>query len=46
MFATVDAAGGTVAIRSFEIGFDEQEIAGMRRRIGATRWPAHSGRRV
>jgi pimeloyl-ACP methyl ester carboxylesterase len=27
------------AVREFEIGFDESEIAEMRRRISATRWP-------
>src|SRR3954463_16559637 len=27
------------AVREFEIGFDEAEIAEMRRRIQATRWP-------
>ena len=30
----------TVAVREFEIGFDESELAEMRRRIEATRWPA------
>ena len=29
----------TAAVREFEIGFDESEIAEMRRRISATRWP-------
>src|ERR671930_2307472 len=29
----------TAAVREFEIGFDESEIAEMRRRIEATRWP-------
>jgi hypothetical protein len=28
----------TAAVREFEIGFDESEIAEMRRRISATRW--------
>src|SRR6476469_5584223 len=27
------------AVREFEVGFDEAEIAEMRRRISATRWP-------
>ena len=27
------------AIREFEIGFDESELADLRRRIAATRWP-------
>src|SRR5919109_1004734 len=27
------------AVRAFEIGFDESELAEMRRRISATRWP-------
>ena len=29
----------TAAVRDFEVGFDESEIAEMRRRISATRWP-------
>ena len=29
----------TTPVREFEIGFDESEIAEMRRRISATRWP-------
>src|SRR5436305_2246230 len=29
----------TPAIRPFEIGFDESELAALRRRIEATRWP-------
>jgi pimeloyl-ACP methyl ester carboxylesterase len=29
----------SAAVREFEIGFDESEIAEMRRRISATRWP-------
>src|ERR1700709_1185206 len=29
----------TAAVREFEIGFDDSEIAEMRRRISATRWP-------
>ena len=29
----------TGAIREFEVGFDESELTGMRRRISATRWP-------
>src|SRR6201990_1064281 len=27
------------AVREFEIGFDESELTGLRRRIAATRWP-------
>jgi hypothetical protein len=29
----------STAVRDFEIGFDESELAEMRRRISATRWP-------
>jgi pimeloyl-ACP methyl ester carboxylesterase len=36
---TEATAGDTTAIRTFEIGFDESELADMRRRITATRWP-------
>ena len=39
MSATEVTAGGTTAIREFEIGFDESELAELRRRIAATRWP-------
>ena len=31
--------GGSTDVRPFEIGFDESELADLRRRIGATRWP-------
>ena len=33
------AAGDTAAIRSFQVGFAEAELADLRRRINATRWP-------
>jgi hypothetical protein len=39
MSATNATAGGTAAIRKFEIGFDESELTGLRRRIAAARWP-------
>ena len=39
MSATEPTAGGTVAVRAFEIGFEESELADLRRRINATRWP-------
>src|SRR6188472_1929478 len=39
MSASEVTAGGTAAIREFEIGFDESELTGLRRRIAATRWP-------
>src|SRR5258707_1864614 len=39
MSATEVTAGDTAVIREFEIGFDESELTGLRRRIAATRWP-------
>src|SRR6188472_3998987 len=39
MSASEVTAGGTAAIREFEIGFDASELAELRRRIDATRWP-------
>jgi pimeloyl-ACP methyl ester carboxylesterase len=39
MTATDVLAGNRTAIREFEVGFAESELADMRRRISATRWP-------
>src|SRR5271154_1487355 len=39
MPATDGTATGSTAVRPFEIGFDESELADLRRRIAATRWP-------
>src|SRR6202453_3913937 len=33
------ARGNTTAIRRFRVGFPEAELAELRRRIAATRWP-------
>ena len=33
------ARGGNTAIRPFQVGFPESELAELRRRISATRWP-------
>jgi Epoxide hydrolase N terminus len=34
-----DNQAAATAIRPFQVGFPEAELAGLRRRIGATRWP-------
>ena len=39
MFATDVAAGGGTDIREFRIGFPEADLAELRQRIEATRWP-------
>ena len=39
MTATEVPVGQSEAIREFEIGFGEAELADLRRRIAATRWP-------
>ena len=39
MSAPESSTGGGTAIRPFEVGFDESELADLRRRIAATRWP-------
>jgi hypothetical protein len=39
MSATELTARGTVAVRALEIGFEESELADLRRRINQTRWP-------
>jgi pimeloyl-ACP methyl ester carboxylesterase len=39
MSATDVAAGDKTAVRPFQVGFPEEEIAELRRRINATRWP-------
>src|SRR3954462_1331367 len=39
MSATEATARGATAVRAFDIGFDESELAELRRRIEATRWP-------
>ena len=39
MSATEATARGATALRAFDIGFDESELAELRRRIEATRWP-------
>src|ERR671936_1714475 len=39
MSATEATARGATALRAFDIGFDEPELADLRRRIAATRWP-------
>ena len=33
------AVGGNTAIRPFRVGFSDEEIDDLRRRIRATRWP-------
>jgi pimeloyl-ACP methyl ester carboxylesterase len=37
--STEHAAGDMTAIRSFQVGFSEAELADLRKRINATRWP-------
>jgi len=37
--SAAQAVGGSTAIREFHIGFAESELADLRRRIDATRWP-------
>ena len=37
--SATEAVGGATAIREFHIGFAESELADLRRRIEATRWP-------
>jgi pimeloyl-ACP methyl ester carboxylesterase len=39
MSATDVAAGDKTAVRPFQVGFREEQIAELRRRINATRWP-------
>jgi pimeloyl-ACP methyl ester carboxylesterase len=39
MSATDVAAGDKTAVRPFQVGFPEEELAELRRRINATRWP-------
>jgi hypothetical protein len=39
MSATQVAAGGGTDIRELRIGFPEEDLADLRRRIEATRWP-------
>src|SRR5574339_216319 len=39
MSAPEVATGGSTDIRELEIGFPEEDLADMRRRIEATRWP-------
>jgi pimeloyl-ACP methyl ester carboxylesterase len=39
MSATDVAAGEKTAVRPFQVGFPEEDVAELRRRIGATRWP-------
>src|SRR5271166_102011 len=34
-----EQTSGGIAVRPFEIGFPEEELADLRRRISATRWP-------
>ena len=33
------AVGGNTAIRPFQVGFSEEELDDLRRRVRATRWP-------
>jgi pimeloyl-ACP methyl ester carboxylesterase len=40
MSATEATTRGATAIREFEVAFDESELADLRRRIAATRWPS------
>src|SRR5436190_4032272 len=37
--SATEAVGGTKAIRGFHIDFAQSELAELRRRIDATRWP-------
>jgi pimeloyl-ACP methyl ester carboxylesterase len=39
MSATDVAAGDKTAVRPFQVGFPEEDLADLRRRIDATRWP-------
>jgi len=39
MSATDVAAGGNAAVRPFQVGFPEEDLAELRRRVNATRWP-------
>jgi pimeloyl-ACP methyl ester carboxylesterase len=39
MSSTDVAAGEKTAVRHFQVGFPEEDVAELRRRIGATRWP-------
>jgi pimeloyl-ACP methyl ester carboxylesterase len=39
MSVTDVAAGDNTAVRPFQVGFAEEELAELRRRINATRWP-------
>jgi pimeloyl-ACP methyl ester carboxylesterase len=39
MSVTDVAAGDKTAVRPFQVGFPEEELAELRRRINATRWP-------
>jgi pimeloyl-ACP methyl ester carboxylesterase len=39
MSATDVAAGDKTAVRPFQVGFPEEDLADLRRRINATRWP-------
>jgi pimeloyl-ACP methyl ester carboxylesterase len=39
MSATAVSAGDKTAVRPFQVGFPEQDLADLRRRINATRWP-------
>jgi pimeloyl-ACP methyl ester carboxylesterase len=39
MSVTDVAAGDKAAVRPFQVGFPEEELAELRRRINATRWP-------
>ena len=37
--SATEAVGGSSAVREFHIGFAEPELADLRRRVEATRWP-------
>src|SRR5215218_4599393 len=39
MSTTTVAASDSTAIRPFQVGFPEQDLADLRRRLDATRWP-------
>ena len=39
MSATDVAGGDKTAVRPFQVGFPDEDIAELRRRINATRWP-------
>ena len=39
MSVTTEMPAGATAIRPFEVGIPEEELADLRRRLAATRWP-------